>query len=322
MRPDPFFSIIIPTYRAQDYLRRCLDSCVLQSFQEIEIIVIDDCGGDDSIKIAEEFASKDKRIRIISNPCNLGAFHSRWVGMKEARGEYGLFLDSDDFLALNACEVIFNALLGEKIDILVFGIEGCVWDPVITQLPSSKEESLQKLYHASICARVYSKEIFQKALQALKEYFPPIPRLNLHEDALISYVFLYFCKTHKIILDVLYFYCENPESLSRKKDKEGEFYIQRMHMIERIRVKRLFGYFDLFPFKDAYFDRFRKDAILNLEHILKLYRGRRIVALFSKRKGFFAYPKGIYLCNKLMPSWKNYIKIALYLLSFGKIRRI
>lgn len=285
--------------------------------------MIDDCGGDDSIKIAKEFASKDERIKIIANPCNLGAFHSRLVGMKEARGEYALFLDSDDYLAFNACEVIFNALLAEeKIDILVFGIEGCVWDPVITQLPSSKEESLQKLYGASICARVYSKEILKQALWAFDEYFPPIPRLNLHEDALISFACLYFCKTHKIILDVLYFYCENPESLSRKGDKEGEFYIQRMHMMEKIRVKKLFECFDLFPLKDSYFNQSRRYVVARLQDAIRLYKGRRIIGFFQKRKGCLVYPKAIYSYNKRIPSWKNYIKIMLYFLSFGKIRRI
>lgn len=59
-----------------------------------------------------------------------------------------------------------------------------------------------------------------------------------------------------MILDVLYFYCENPESLIRKKDKAMKFHIEKMYMMDKMQVKRLFRYFDHFPFKDSYFDQY------------------------------------------------------------------
>lgn len=318
---DPFFSIIIPTYQAQDYLRRCLHSCVAQSFSEIEILVIDDCGGDDSLEIAQEFASQDARVRIVSNPCNLGAFHSRLVGIGEARGEYILFLDSDDYLALNACEVISRAVTQDRVDILVFNIAGCLWDPVINTLPSSKAKADKKLYGASICARAYAKEILQKSLLALDSYFPKLPKLNLHEDALLSFLFLYYCQRYKIILDVLYFYSNNPQSLSRKKDKAGEFHILNMQMVEKRRIKDLFEYFDRLPYKDEVFETFKTRFKTHMENILRIHRAHKIVVFCASRSGFLAYPKGIVLRHRIVPSWKNPVKIILYFLSFGKFKK-
>ncbi len=100
----PLFSIIIPTYNVESYIARCLDSCINQTLGDIEILVINDCGSDDSISIAKTYASKDSRIRIIHNPTNLGLFATRITGEKEAQGTYILHLDADDYLTLNACE--------------------------------------------------------------------------------------------------------------------------------------------------------------------------------------------------------------------------
>lgn len=105
---SPFFSIIIPTYNVERYIARCLESCINQTFSDIEILIIDDCGSDDSIKIAQSFAQKDSRIRIIHNAQNLGTFNARLEGIKHALGEYLLFLDADDYLELNACEVAWD----------------------------------------------------------------------------------------------------------------------------------------------------------------------------------------------------------------------
>ena len=101
---NPIISIIIPTYNVESYIARCLDSCINQTLGDIEILVINDCGSDDSISIAKTYASKDSRIRIIHNPTNLGLFATRITGEKEAQGTYILHLDADDYLTLNACE--------------------------------------------------------------------------------------------------------------------------------------------------------------------------------------------------------------------------
>ena len=108
----PKISIIMPVYNVAPFVAKALQSCVEQSFRDIEIICVDDCGQDESMDIVEEFAKKDERIRIVRNKQNLGLLHVRFEGTKIARGEYIMFLDSDDFLDSRACEIAYNATWG------------------------------------------------------------------------------------------------------------------------------------------------------------------------------------------------------------------
>ena len=112
MQPSSFFSIIIPTYNVEHTIARCLDSCINQTFSDIEILIVDDCGSDSSLQIAQHYADKDCRIRIIHNPHNLGLFGARLSGEKEAKGEYILPVDSDDYIELCTCKVLYRAITG------------------------------------------------------------------------------------------------------------------------------------------------------------------------------------------------------------------
>lgn len=117
---QPFISIIIPTYNVESYIARCLDSCINQTLHDIEILVIDDYGSDDSIKIARSYANKDSRIRIIHNEKNLGTFQTRIQGIKHAKGSCIAFLDADDYLHLQACEALHRHTTLHNADILHF----------------------------------------------------------------------------------------------------------------------------------------------------------------------------------------------------------
>ncbi|EAL2196642.1 glycosyltransferase family 2 protein, partial [Campylobacter lari] len=113
-------SIILPTYNVEKYITRALDSCINQSFKDIEIIIVDDCGNDKSIDIAKEYASKDKRIKIIHNEKNLGTFASRNIGVLNSNSPFIMFLDPDDYLDINACEIALNTMLERKVDMIIF----------------------------------------------------------------------------------------------------------------------------------------------------------------------------------------------------------
>lgn len=82
----PKISIILPTFNVEKYIAKALESCINQSFKDIEIIVVDDCGSDKSIDIAKEYAKKDKRIKIVHNEKNLGLLRARYKGVKAAGG--------------------------------------------------------------------------------------------------------------------------------------------------------------------------------------------------------------------------------------------
>ena len=113
-------SIIIPVYNVEKYISQCLDSAINQSLKDIEIIIVDDCGSDKSMDIAKEYAKNDSRIKIIKNSQNQGPFTSRNNAVLAANGEYLVFLDSDDFLDLRACEIAYNATKDGYYDIVRF----------------------------------------------------------------------------------------------------------------------------------------------------------------------------------------------------------
>ena len=95
---QPRISVIIPVYNTEPYLHTCLDSICNQTLRDIEIICINDCSPDKSLKILQEYALKDNRIKIIDFDENKGAATARNEGIKIAKGEYISFVDSDDYI--------------------------------------------------------------------------------------------------------------------------------------------------------------------------------------------------------------------------------
>lgn len=115
----PKISVIIPVYNAEKYLRQCLNSVIEQTLRDIEIICVDDCSSDSSLKLLEEYANKDNRITIIKQQ-NLTAGAARNNGLKIATGEYVHFLDADDWLELRAYEVLYKKATSKAVEVCVF----------------------------------------------------------------------------------------------------------------------------------------------------------------------------------------------------------
>lgn len=110
-------SIIIPVYNGEQYLRACLDSVLVQTYRELEVIVINDGSKDASLEICEEYARKDPRVRVFSQE-NAGVSAARNRGLAEANGEYIMFVDADDLIPADICR--FAAERAENYDMLFF----------------------------------------------------------------------------------------------------------------------------------------------------------------------------------------------------------
>lgn len=126
-------SIIVPIYNAEKYIDRCVSSLVNQTFWDLDIILINDGSTDNSLNICEEWKKKDERIKIFSQP-NFGVSAARNLGMSRAKGEYLMFLDSDDYMLPNMCEVMFNTLQNKQTDCVICGIKETgngLWCPEI-----------------------------------------------------------------------------------------------------------------------------------------------------------------------------------------------
>ena len=101
-------SIIVPVYKVEPYLRKCLDSIVNQTYKDLEILLIDDCSPDNCGKICDEYAKRDNRIRVFHLLQNGGLSSARNKGLNEANGEYIGFVDSDDWIEYNMYEVLLG----------------------------------------------------------------------------------------------------------------------------------------------------------------------------------------------------------------------
>lgn len=102
-------SVIVPVYKAENYLHRCVDSILAQTWSNLEVILVDDGSPDDSGKICDEYSAQDERVRVIHKP-NGGVSSARNAGIDAAKGEYIAFVDSDDYIAPDMYEKLFGAI--------------------------------------------------------------------------------------------------------------------------------------------------------------------------------------------------------------------
>ncbi|MGL4367559.1 MAG: glycosyltransferase family 2 protein [Brevinemataceae bacterium] len=120
---NPKISIVVIVHNTEKYLCQCLDSIVNQTLKEIEIIVVNDKSLGNCIEIVESYQKTDNRIKLISLDRNRGSLVARNLGALEATGDYVQHVDSDDWLELDTCERIYNALIKTKSDLCYIGLQ-------------------------------------------------------------------------------------------------------------------------------------------------------------------------------------------------------
>lgn len=313
---NPKISIIIPTYNAQNDIARCINSCICQSLDEIEIIIVDDCGNDKSIEIAQKYAQKDARITIYTNPKNLGTFQSRIQGAKIAKGKYICFLDADDFLEKKACESLYQKAQQHSADIVFFGMKFfppklCKIPPKSIISPLRDGDILKEVFLNSstppwsIWGKLFKKELVDestKILDFINEH------LVMAEDLLQSFVLIALAKKSIGTKERFYIYCESSSSITRDiktRDKKISNLKKIIKLFDALQESSLIS--------NPYFmqSKIRVQAILKATIELE-YR-------FDKSPTL-AYLKACARSLKYYQRWQTYIRILGFMLSFGKIK--
>jgi len=119
---NPKISVYLPIYNKAKYLKRSIGSILKQTLKNIEIITVNDCSDDDTLKILNNMAKNDKRIKIVNNFKNKGLLYSRAMGIKKSKGEYLMNLDPDDELkSSDTLEYLYNKTMNYKVDFISFG---------------------------------------------------------------------------------------------------------------------------------------------------------------------------------------------------------
>lgn len=113
-------SIIVPVYNVANYLPKCVDSLLVQTYNDIEILLIDDGSTDGSGEIADQYAKQDNRIRTFHQP-NGGISAARNKGLEVMRGDYVMFVDGDDYVSKHFCKAALDLAIKNQVDIVSFG---------------------------------------------------------------------------------------------------------------------------------------------------------------------------------------------------------
>ena len=219
-------SVVVPIYNVEKYLDRCVNSIIHQTYDNLEIVLIDDGSPDNCPKMCDEWAKRDDRIKVIHKQ-NGGSSDARNAGLEICTGEYILFVDSDDYLTNNAIETMIKKI-GDS-DLLIFGhkklkfekfqnmnnYDGCFYSANYTDF-----DKLSSTY-ASIVA--WNKLIKKTAIkQKFNEKF------KVQEDIIFSSQFFNGRYNIRLIKDCLYIYEWKPSTLGKKKDGDYLDYLVKV----------------------------------------------------------------------------------------------
>ena len=303
-------SVIVPIYKVEAYLSYCIESIINQTYKNLEIILVDDGSPDRCPQICDEYAGKDKRIKVIHKE-NGGLSDARNAGIEVATGDYFCFVDSDDTINPQMCEILYNTLIATASDISmcswkkVYDIakpEHKTFDIIPKKIREFKGDDVLGLIYTNkvplimvAWAKLYKKEIF-------KDIRYPVGKI--HEDeAVIPYVLLN-CKKLSFVNYEMYNNTQRNDSIMG-----SQFSIKRLDALEFFKDR--IGFFDKHcpKYKDAavhsyvgllirYFywgkwSKFPRNALTRIKkeikHYIKQGYSSNIIDLYKNNKKLLKY---------------------------------
>ncbi|MWX42503.1 glycosyltransferase family 2 protein, partial [Francisella tularensis] len=219
MKYCELITLVIPIYNIENYLGRCLDSVINQTYKDLEIILVNDGSTDNSLEICESYAKEDSRIKII-NKNNGGLSSARNVGLDACKGDYVTFIDSDDWVSLDYIEILYKNIIDNNADISI--INAIKVKSQNNDFTLKEQKNLLHTYFSSIefaldntlpvmaCAKLYKTKLFENLRFTNSIVF---------EDEDIMYRLLYHA--NKIVCTdyIGYFYFQRPTSITSSKKK-------------------------------------------------------------------------------------------------------
>lgn len=206
----PLFSFIIPCYKVEQFLPTCIESIQNQSVKDWEIILVDDGSPDNSGRIADEYAAKENRIKVI-HQSNQGVSGARNTALDIAKGDWVWFVDSDDYIVDDALEVLSETIKRHVCDTIFFGLKHQFGteiqdSPSPTILDATKDEVLENVFCYTNPSMLFSNNILQK----FRIRFTT--GIKMAEDLELQYKYLTFCQFPISISNCLYIYQHREDS--------------------------------------------------------------------------------------------------------------
>jgi glycosyltransferase involved in cell wall biosynthesis len=266
MKSNLLISVVMPVYNSERYLEKAVGSITKQTLGSVEIICVNDKSTDDSLDILRNLQKKDKRIKIINNKINVGPGGSRNIGIKNARGKYICFLDSDDWLEENACEVLYKKAEKENADVvcirpkLVFADKVILDNRLLTEKDTcDKHIVFRKNLLRKVAWAPWSKLVKKNLLTRNKIVFPDI---YIAEDMDFSCKVIYYAKKITCAEEYLYNYNLREGSLMSytKAERRIENYFESAQLMKKFlenvgiykKYHKEFIYFKLYNYAAIY----------------------------------------------------------------------
>ncbi|MCD2346256.1 glycosyltransferase family 2 protein [Clostridium guangxiense] len=234
-------SVIVPIYNVEIYLEKCIKSIQSQTYENLEVILVDDGSPDKCPQICEMYKSIDRRIKVIHKK-NSGLADARNAGIDIASGEYLIFVDSDDYIKCNMIESLYRRIKQDNSDLVISNIEMVdengniinsqlyhgnddIWD----------EDIFWKNYYANNCVycvvawnKLYKRSLFESERYDSKK---------IHEDEFIIHRIVSQCKKISCMSEKYYYYVQRSNSIMKQP-----FSLKRMDVIEAYILRSLYFY--------------------------------------------------------------------------------
>lgn len=276
-------SVVVPIYNVEDYLEKCIQSIQKQTYENLEIILVDDGATDRCGELCDEYARYDGRIRVV-HKVNGGLSDARNAGIEIATGKYFVFIDSDDYIHPQMIELLYGSIKDQDAQIAVCGFQSVKEDEhveqeklqdVTTVLIEKEEDRLEyfmeKTYGEFTVAwnKMYPAELFKEIRY---------PKGKIHEDEFTTYRLLEKVKRVAYIKEPLYYYVQRGSSIMGEAFNE-----RRLHRLDAYNIrldyywqqKKYVWYEKILFLYRIFLNRYTKEVMDRLDmdkHILDSYQ--------------------------------------------------
>lgn len=227
MNREEIISVIVPVYNVENYLARCVESILAQTYPNLEVLLVDDGARDASGRICDEYADKDSRVRVIHKE-NGGLSSARNAGIEAAKGDYLAFVDSDDWIEPDAYEQMLHLIHKYDVKLVCAGrydVNGDTGEKTIGLCPQKEEklaaeEVVGRIFtwdncDSSACDKLYHRSLFQ-------EYRYPVGKVC--EDLPVTYKLILQAETVAMLDKPIYNYFHRPDSITTAGISEKTFH--------------------------------------------------------------------------------------------------
>lgn len=284
---DIKFSVLVPVYNAEKYLDECIKSVLEQTYQNYELILVDDGSTDLSGAICDKYCAENNKVKVIHKK-NQGALSARISGIKIAIGNYFVFVDADDYLEKNALERLNDVVVKYNVDGIIFNMQCFSEDgkvKLFTQ-PLFKQDTVienkKDLYkliffsdgYNSMCRKVFNAKLFDDIDYSM------LYHVAYGEDLLQSIQLLKNCKKVVVINDVLYNYRTNFNSATHTLNysKYKVKFVVREKVLELLQEERVFSKRDYDEYREKMIELLVSEILMiarfktSIKNRIKLYK--------------------------------------------------